>query len=192
MKQKINTRRKLRQQNSSTLSGKLKDIGLNPLYWATHFTELGFESKEQLQHIDKSTLNKLLTKTKHDWKRTALNKLFHGNNTDEIARQEAAFEKMRNKIPDTQKSITDAFQKNADRRKIIDEDESWVKPVDLDRRMNERLQIEKSDQGIVGRTPLKNCDVVTKISAGQILWGQFFYKDQKGKLYVQTKTYPIV
>lgn len=169
-----------------TLSKVLKENGLNPKHWVKVFMGQGILSKEQFQHIDRLTLNKLLGKSQYTWERSALNKLIADSKKEEFVKQEEKFEKLRSKLPDTHKILSDAFQQNVDRRKEVFDDKAWLKQFDLDK-VNDKLKKEVSGQELVHRIPHKSSDLIRKIAAGQLLRGQFMYKNlQESSTYRHT------
>ncbi|VDI73738.1 Hypothetical predicted protein [Mytilus galloprovincialis] len=171
----------------SQFSKALLARGLEPSHWEKHFKKHGITNTEQLQHIDQSTINKLSGSTNHSWEKIALNELYNKKDKDNAYRQEALMimEMLRNNYPDPQKFISDDFKNQADRRKTVFDDNAYKKQYYLDK-MNDKLNKETREQQLVVRRPLQNCDVIRKISAGQLLRGQFFHKNlQESSIYRQ-------
>lgn len=170
-------------ENETPLALKIKGEGLAVSTWVNHFKEVGIQSEEALQHMDRTTLSKLLKKASHSWEKLALHKLLNKFNISERTEQENYLKELRLQLPDPRKYLSETLKQDADGRKMEFDDKPYMTNIDMKRRMR-ITQKEQSGDQIVERKPLQRFDLIRQIGAGQLLRGQFIHEDlQKSSTY---------
>lgn len=160
--------------DDESLAIELKRVGLEVSTWEYNFNKEGMRTKTHLQYTNISTLNRLLKQTKHEWEKGALRKLCYENKQEEFVENASKIDEMRKKLPDSKKDLADALQKEAEGRTMGFDDKPWMKDFDREREMR-LIQKESSGEETICREIVKGCDIIRKISAGQLLRGQFIH-----------------
>ncbi|CAG2187895.1 unnamed protein product [Mytilus edulis] len=170
-----------KKENETPLAKKIKGEGLDASTWEKHFREMGIHNEEAVQHIDRTTLYKLLKKTSHPWKRLHFKKLFNEGNISELTKQENYLKELRQQLRDPRNCLSETLKQDDEGRKMKFDEKSYMRDME---KVIGVTQKEPSEDQIVTRRPLKSYDLIRQIAAGQLLRGQFIHENlQKSSTY---------
>lgn len=156
---------------TQTLEEKLKENGLEESFWRKHLKDRGIENIKQLQHADRKVLNQLSQHVRHSWEKGALDTLLgHLKKTSDEERQQR--QNILDKRDKASEEIMKKLENATDEQRRTKELKINVQiPPGQKNVHQELIKMEQLTKELAVRSIPTALEIVTRISAGQVLRG---------------------